>query len=271
MRGMEGPQISASRMPTRWPLRARVRASWADTDDLPTPPFPERTKMTCLTFSIPIKKLKTPCCSSANNEILKNRNFQLGLVIVISLSAITGISYFAYYYRTSETKKKKEKLPGTPLDSVGKSKEDTFMGYLSAIKKDDSAELDLKTVPLQPPTSASPINRHNLQSLKPRVAVLERTNQTPSSRPGSSSSSNHQERSAPNQQAKGSGNVNQSNAKNSARRKNSSNKLNVNKTVLLVVGILILLIIILAVLRFAGVSWESIDDTILAARHLQFA
>ena len=41
--GIEGPVRSMSRMPTEWPAWVRVRASWVVTEDLPTPPFPERT------------------------------------------------------------------------------------------------------------------------------------------------------------------------------------------------------------------------------------
>lgn len=33
---------STSRMPTERPCRERASASWRVTDDLPTPPFPER-------------------------------------------------------------------------------------------------------------------------------------------------------------------------------------------------------------------------------------
>lgn len=43
MRGMLGPVRSTSRTPTVWPRRARERASWTVTEDLPTPPLPERT------------------------------------------------------------------------------------------------------------------------------------------------------------------------------------------------------------------------------------
>lgn len=47
MRGIEGPVRSMSRMPTDWPARDRERASWVVTEDLPTPPLPERTCRTC--------------------------------------------------------------------------------------------------------------------------------------------------------------------------------------------------------------------------------
>jgi hypothetical protein len=43
MRGMEGPVRSMSRMPTEWPADERERASCVVTEDLPTPPLPERT------------------------------------------------------------------------------------------------------------------------------------------------------------------------------------------------------------------------------------
>lgn len=43
MRGIEGPVRSISRIPTECPCKANDRASWAVTDDLPTPPLPERT------------------------------------------------------------------------------------------------------------------------------------------------------------------------------------------------------------------------------------
>lgn len=51
MRGIEGPVKSTSRIPTLAvgeELR-RERASCAETEDLPTPPFPEQTMMMCLT------------------------------------------------------------------------------------------------------------------------------------------------------------------------------------------------------------------------------
>lgn len=40
---MEGPVRSMSRMPTDLPDREMESASWVVTEDLPTPPFPERT------------------------------------------------------------------------------------------------------------------------------------------------------------------------------------------------------------------------------------
>lgn len=40
---MEGPVRSMSRIPTDFPCRERERASWRVTEDLPTPPLPERT------------------------------------------------------------------------------------------------------------------------------------------------------------------------------------------------------------------------------------
>ena len=45
-RGIENPQMSASRIPTCWPCRARATARLAVTDDLPTPPFPEEIPST---------------------------------------------------------------------------------------------------------------------------------------------------------------------------------------------------------------------------------
>ena len=41
-RGMEGPVRSTSRMPTEWPARHSERASCVVTDDLPTPPLPDK-------------------------------------------------------------------------------------------------------------------------------------------------------------------------------------------------------------------------------------
>jgi hypothetical protein len=51
IRGIEGPVRSTSRMPTRGDEEDACKdsASWAETDDLPTPPLPERTMMMCLT------------------------------------------------------------------------------------------------------------------------------------------------------------------------------------------------------------------------------
>lgn len=40
---MEGPVRSMSRIPTDLPWRVRDRASCRVTEDLPTPPLPERT------------------------------------------------------------------------------------------------------------------------------------------------------------------------------------------------------------------------------------
>lgn len=40
--GIEGPVRSMSRMPTEWEAWVRARASWVVTEDLPTPPLPER-------------------------------------------------------------------------------------------------------------------------------------------------------------------------------------------------------------------------------------
>ena len=50
--GMEGPVISASRMPTRWPFRAMATANWAVTVLFPTPPFPETTAITFFTWDL---------------------------------------------------------------------------------------------------------------------------------------------------------------------------------------------------------------------------
>ena len=47
---MEGPVRSISRMPTEWPSRDRERASWVVTEDLPTPPLPERIFYPLLAF-----------------------------------------------------------------------------------------------------------------------------------------------------------------------------------------------------------------------------
>ncbi len=46
MRGIEGPVMSASRMPTRAPRRASSTARMPHTSDLPTPPLPDITPMT---------------------------------------------------------------------------------------------------------------------------------------------------------------------------------------------------------------------------------
>lgn len=42
--GIEGPVRSMSRIPTLWPCEESERASWRVTDDLPTPPLPERMR-----------------------------------------------------------------------------------------------------------------------------------------------------------------------------------------------------------------------------------
>ena len=47
--GMEGPVMSASRMPTVCPRRLSSMASAPVTNDLPTPPLPESTAITCFT------------------------------------------------------------------------------------------------------------------------------------------------------------------------------------------------------------------------------
>ena len=50
-RGIDGPVRSMSRMPTLWPWEVRERASWRVTEDLPTPPLPESTRIMLETFS----------------------------------------------------------------------------------------------------------------------------------------------------------------------------------------------------------------------------
>lgn len=42
-RGIDGPVRSMSRIPTDLPCSDKARASWSVTEDLPTPPLPERT------------------------------------------------------------------------------------------------------------------------------------------------------------------------------------------------------------------------------------
>uniref|UniRef100_W8C0A8 Uncharacterized protein n=1 Tax=Ceratitis capitata TaxID=7213 RepID=W8C0A8_CERCA len=41
--GIDGPKISASNNPTRFPILARLTARFTATVDFPTPPFPEAT------------------------------------------------------------------------------------------------------------------------------------------------------------------------------------------------------------------------------------
>ena len=48
MRGIEGPVMSPSRMPTLSPRRFNPTASSPATSDFPTPPLPDITAMTCL-------------------------------------------------------------------------------------------------------------------------------------------------------------------------------------------------------------------------------
>jgi len=50
MRGIEGPQISMSKIPTSLPWFARRIAIYAAVVLLPTPPFPERTIILCFIF-----------------------------------------------------------------------------------------------------------------------------------------------------------------------------------------------------------------------------
>ena len=50
--GAEGPVMSASRTPTRFPFRAMATASMDVTVDLPTPPLPETTAMTFFTLAL---------------------------------------------------------------------------------------------------------------------------------------------------------------------------------------------------------------------------
>ena len=47
---MDGPQISTSNKPTLYPLELNDWATCVDTVLLPTPPFPDNTRMTCDTF-----------------------------------------------------------------------------------------------------------------------------------------------------------------------------------------------------------------------------
>ena len=48
--GMDGPVMSASRMATLWPRLFISEASRLVTRDLPTPPLPDTTPITCLTL-----------------------------------------------------------------------------------------------------------------------------------------------------------------------------------------------------------------------------
>lgn len=49
---MEGPKMSVSKMPARWPCRANANARLAASVDLPTPPFAEKTAITFRTFGM---------------------------------------------------------------------------------------------------------------------------------------------------------------------------------------------------------------------------
>ena len=71
--GMEGPVISASRIPTRAPERASSTARLPQTNDLPTPPLPEMTPITwwilvysfCLKPAGPCAAFERPCSTSS--------------------------------------------------------------------------------------------------------------------------------------------------------------------------------------------------------------
>ena len=47
--GIEGPKISVSRTPLRWPCRANANARLTAIVDFPTPPFAEETAITLRT------------------------------------------------------------------------------------------------------------------------------------------------------------------------------------------------------------------------------
>ena len=66
MRGMEGPVMSASRMPTVLPARRSSVARMPVTSDFPTPPLPDTTPMRCLTRDSPLSSnCGMPSCCSA--------------------------------------------------------------------------------------------------------------------------------------------------------------------------------------------------------------
>ena len=53
--GAEGPVMSASKTPTRYPCRAMATASMDVTVDLPTPPLPDTTAITFFTLDLGFK------------------------------------------------------------------------------------------------------------------------------------------------------------------------------------------------------------------------
>ena len=59
--GTDGPYISASIIPTFFPLAAKVTARFEVKVLFPTPPFPEATQMTFLTFGIFLFSPTVPC------------------------------------------------------------------------------------------------------------------------------------------------------------------------------------------------------------------
>ena len=64
--GIEGPVMSASSTPTRWPRRAMAVARSEVTRDLPTPPLPLMTAMTRLTLLCSfggVRRLCGSCCA----------------------------------------------------------------------------------------------------------------------------------------------------------------------------------------------------------------
>src|SRR4030081_3274054 len=62
--GCEGPSISASRMPVFSPIAAKPSARLQEVVDLPTPPLPEATAMTCFTPGIPAALEVARACKS---------------------------------------------------------------------------------------------------------------------------------------------------------------------------------------------------------------
>jgi hypothetical protein len=82
--------MSASKTPTRLPVRAIATASIEVTVDLPTPPLPETTAITFLTLALGFKVAsKLSCLRSPQSELLQEEQLPLQeLIMFLSFSIV---------------------------------------------------------------------------------------------------------------------------------------------------------------------------------------
>jgi hypothetical protein len=83
--GAEGPVISASRTPTRFPFLAIATASIEVTVDLPTPPLPETTAITFLTVDLGFNAARRLSALRSAQSLPQLEQFPLHELILYSL------------------------------------------------------------------------------------------------------------------------------------------------------------------------------------------